>query len=202
MQNIFNQMMADESDDDSSYENNNICLISHEKLSEHHVVLLCNHKFNYKYIHSEVLQQKYHINHHEIQKLSKFQFKCPYCRKIQNGVLPPHPNFAEKYGVNYPINMVIKTNNCCYIFASGKRKGQPCSKKCYKKFCPQHQKIMDRKIAKKESIIKCCAITKKGLKCTRNAKSLDGKFCSQHDKNNKVNNKVCHVVTNNVVITI
>ena len=72
MQNIFNQMLADESDEDSTDENNNICLISHEKLSEHHVVLLCNHKFNYKYIHSEVLQQKYHINHHEIQKLSKF----------------------------------------------------------------------------------------------------------------------------------
>lgn len=202
MQNIFNQMLADESDEDSTDENNNICLISHEKLSEHHVVLLCNHKFNYKYIHSEVLQQKYHINHHEIQKLSKFQFKCPYCRKIQNGVLPSHPDFAETYGVNSPTHMIIKTNDCCYIFASGKRKGQPCSKKCYNKYCPQHQKIMDKKIAKDLLKVKCCAITKKGHKCTRYAKSLDGKFCLQHDKEHKVNNKVCPVVTSNVVITI
>lgn len=196
-------MMADEGDDnDASYENNNICLISHEELQEHHVILLCNHKFNYKYIYDEVTQQKYHINHNEIQKLSKFQFKCPYCRKIQNGVLPSHPDFAEKYGVNSPANMVIKTNNCCYIFVSGKKKGQPCSKKCYNKYCPQHQKTMDKKIAKKESTTKCCAITKKGHKCTRYAKSLDGKFCLQHDKNDKINSKVSPVVTTNVVITI
>ncbi len=202
MQNIFNQMLTEESDEEASCENNNICLISQENLSENHVVLVCDHKFNYKYIYKEVYSQKFDINHNEIQKLSKFQFKCPYCRKIQNGVLPSHPDFTDTYGVNCPPNMVIKTNNCCYIFASGKRKGQPCSKKCNLKYCSQHQKIMDKKIAKDVLKVKCCAFTKKGHKCTRYAKSLDGKFCLQHDKQDKVNNKVYPVVTTNVVITI
>lgn len=201
MQSIFNQMLAD-SDDEDSDENNNICLISHENLNENHVVLLCNHKFNYKYIYDEVYSQKYVINHNEIQKLSKFQFKCPYCRRIQNGVLPSHPDFGDTYGINCPQHMVIKTNNCCYKFASGKRKGMPCSKKCHKQYCNHHQKIMDNKKLKDDAKVKCCAITKKGHKCKRYAKSLDGKFCLQHDKNNKVTNKVCSVVTNNVVITI
>ena len=185
--------------DNNSYENNNICLISHEKLSIHNVVLMCNHKFNYKYIYDEVTQQKYNVNHNEIQKLSKFQFKCPYCRKIQNGVLPPHSDYPNTYGVNSPATMVIKTNDCCYIFASGKRKGQPCSKKCYKKYCPQHQNIMDKKIAKEASMFKCSTITKKGVKCTRIAKSSDGKFCLQHSK---INKKKSSIVATNVVITI
>ena len=42
----------------------NVCLISGETLEDNHITLLCNHKFNYRSIYEEVVQQK--NNHRKI----------------------------------------------------------------------------------------------------------------------------------------
>ena len=37
--------------------------------------------------------------------------------------------------VNWPPNLMMFPDECSYIFASGKRKGLICSKKCSGKYC-------------------------------------------------------------------
>ena len=52
---------------------NNVCLISKEKLHPNHITLVCNHKFNYIPIYKEVIYQKNKINTlYEITKLSSY----------------------------------------------------------------------------------------------------------------------------------
>jgi len=180
MQASFKEMLKtslanSESDDD----NNNICLISHEPLSENHIQLSCMHKFIYENIFNEVDQQKSETNMLETQKLKKFQFKCPYCRSIETGVLPWLAPFPKKYGINWPPSHFIKVNNCPYVFKSGKRKGSPCNCKCSNAYCTNHEKIItNRNNKNKINSFKCQAITKKGCPCSRTAKS--GQFCKQH----------------------
>ena len=58
---------------------NNICLISKQKLHPNHITLSCNHKFNYIPIYKEVLYQKNKSNtQYEVTKLYAHQIKCPY----------------------------------------------------------------------------------------------------------------------------
>ena len=145
MQSNFNDLLSSSINDDSDDENNDdICLISHETLDDTHVRLVCSHKFNYSFIYAEVVNQKFSSNHNEIQRLKKFQFKCPYCRRIQDGVLPSNPNFPKTNTVNSPSNQIIKNSNCGYTFISGKRKGLKCSKPCYGNYCNNHKIIMHR----------------------------------------------------------
>ena len=93
MQNTFHKLLMQELSNDSIDNFDNICLISNEPLEKDHITFTCKHKFNYIPIFNEIIRQKHHIIHRkynnlEVQKLTKFQMKCPYCRKIQNGILP------------------------------------------------------------------------------------------------------------------
>lgn len=133
---------CDDDDDD------NICLISSLPLQHNHITLCCGHKFNYKPIFNEIKNQKKY-SHLETQKLKNNQIKCPYCRTIQNGLLPCPPLTKKIRGVNWPSSKQYKPNICVYSFLSGKRKGQNCGKKCFNKYCPSHEKIINKRAAKK-----------------------------------------------------
>ena len=136
---------------------NNICLISNEKLEKDNIKLLCGHTFNYEHIFNEVKRQKTSSNHYEITKLSNIQIKCPYCRKVSNGILPWKPNFPKLNFVNWPPSLSYIKKKCIYIFKSGIKKGLTCDKFCCwtGKYCKNHQKIMDkRKLKEKEKIKK------------------------------------------------
>ena len=214
MQSCFNDLLSSSINNrDSDDENNeDICLISHETLDDSHVRLLCSHKFNYSFIYAEVFNQKFSSNHNEIQRLKKFQFKCPYCRTIQDGVLPSHPNFPKTNTVNSPSTQIIKNSNCEYAFLSGKRKGLKCSKPCYGKYCNNNKKIIEKrngkKIHSKLNEPLCLAVTKKGTPCKR--KATNKFLCSQHAKKlyekkpkpNYLNSTCIPAPTTNVVITI
>jgi len=212
MQSNFNDLLSSSINDDSDDENNDdICLISHETLDDTHVRLVCSHKFNYSFIYAEVVNQKFSSNHNEIQRLKKFQFKCPYCRKIQDGVLPSNPNFPKTNTVNSPSTQIIKNSNCGYTFISGKKNGLICSKPCYGNYCNNHKNIIAKRNGKKyHSKINehpCLATTKKGTPCKRIATN---KFlCSQHAKmvHQKKTVKNAHdlninIPQTNVVVTI
>jgi len=205
MQASFNELLKNSLENsDSDDDNEDICLISHETLSSNHIKLSCSHKFNYKHIYKEVKQQKSGKNLLEVQKLKKFQFKCPYCRNIENGVLSWNPNFPQSFGVNWPPSQFIKPNFCKYTFKSGKKKNMLCNRKCSNDYCTTHQKIMDNRKYKltNNNKLKCKAITKKGTPCSRIAKSSNGNYCLQHFKYIE-SNKVCiKIPTENVVITI
>ena len=125
------------------------CLISGEPLEENFVTLECSHKFNYKDIYNEVHKQKTQPWHSEINKVKTTQLKCPYCRNIQTGLLPYRDGYCKVKYVNWPPSLMMLPDECSYIFASGKRKGQGCGKKCSGKYCLSHEKIMLKREKKK-----------------------------------------------------
>ena len=170
-------------------------LITNEKLNDNHIEFICKHKFNYQAIFNEICKQKMQYikkkqhNYLEVQKLTKYQMKCPYCRKIQNGILPYENGYNKISYINWPPSHTLKINNCGYVFVSGKKKSEICNKPCLRKYCTSHLKIMNNRKLKQEekkkkkeenkkNIIKCSALTKKGKQCSRKAKECG--FCNQH----------------------
>lgn len=125
----------------------NVCLISQEKLDENQTIkLMCGHKFNYLPLFKEITNQKKNHNVLEVKRLLPMQIKCPYCRNIQNKILPFIPSIegvTRLWGVNYPAKWEMKNylNTCNYIFKSGKKKDMLCGKPCYSKKCSAHTKI-------------------------------------------------------------
>ena len=130
---------------DNSNNEDNLCLITCKPLTENHVTLVCGHKFNYESIFSEVKKQKLKYNHLEVTHLKKTQVKCPYCRTIQNGLLPYKDGFEKVRWVNHPEALCLLPDKCNYIFASGKKKGMKCKKGCSGEYCNSHKNIMEKR---------------------------------------------------------
>ena len=142
-QELMKMLLEEENNGDDT------CLISGYTLEENHIKLECNHKFNYKHIYNEVHKQKTEPWHSEVNKVRNNQLKCPYCRNIQNGILPYRDNFPKIRYVNWPPSLMMLPNKCIYTFSSGKRKGMSCLKKCNGKYCLSHTRIMERREKKK-----------------------------------------------------
>lgn len=136
--------------DESSLKEETYCLISHEIKDKTYIKLECGHGFNYKNIYNEVLNQKCYMNIKSLNdmKLSINQLKCPYCRNIQNTILPPIDGFELLNGVNTPYKYVMLQNNCKYVFKRGIKKNLECNIKCHDIYCKKHAKIMNNKIIK------------------------------------------------------
>jgi hypothetical protein len=104
----------------------NVCLITNNALTDHHITLPCNHTFNYVPLYHEVKVQKCVKNTSETSKLLINEIKCPYCRKIHNTVLPYCEKLCDKcpplYGVN-TVDIKFKINHCCnyvkYTYTDG-----------------------------------------------------------------------------------
>ena len=92
----FNKLLNDElnkkykEDEERKY-----CLISKEPLEDIHIKLTCNHYFNYEPIFNEIIKQKVKKNYKEVQKLRKYEIKCPYCRNVQTELLPYNQSFKK-----------------------------------------------------------------------------------------------------------
>ena len=144
------------------------CLISSEPLLDTHIVLQCGHKFNYMNILEEVKQQR-RPSHLEIQRLSRYQIKCPYCRKIQNGILPLRLGQEKILGVNWPPSKMYLKDLCKAIFKSGLRKGTACNKPCEENYCKRHKNYESKKTTAMTNIILCQTVLRygkrKGNKC-------------------------------------
>lgn len=128
------------------------CLISKQPLNDTSIKLLCGHEFNYLPLYREIVRQKTHHNHLSIIRLRKNQLQCPYCRNIQEKVLPfkPYEGVSKCYGVNSPPSYEMLMDKCSYVFKSGKRKGKPCNKQCNGKYCNGHFKLVEKKKKKDE----------------------------------------------------
>lgn len=83
----------------------NLCLISNLPLEDNHVELKCGHKFNYDPIYKDIYNHKHKYNSMERSnnKPRMNQLRCPYCRNIQNELLPYYDNldYPKSLGVNY-----------------------------------------------------------------------------------------------------
>ena len=156
------------------------CLISGECLYDGFIKLECDHSFNYNYIYNEVIRQKTEFNTLEVQRLRTCQIKCPYCRNVQDSLLPPRTNFEMIHGVNKPLKYCMTINNCEAVLKGGKRKGQVCNKPCMEKYCNYHKNYKTT-----EDITTCSAILKSGKRkgeTCKNKPKQDG-LCLRHIKN-------------------
>jgi DNA-directed RNA polymerase subunit RPC12/RpoP len=73
---------------DALNEEEDLCLISNEKLTDKFIKLNCGHSFNYTPLFKDLVNQKQKFNIMEISELKKDEIRCPYCRAKQQGVLP------------------------------------------------------------------------------------------------------------------
>lgn len=81
----------------------NLCLITGEKLSDKHVTMLCNHKFNYIPLLNDLINYKKKYNHMEAQCVKPHEIRCPYCRNRQSILLPYYEGIGIQkiQGVNF-----------------------------------------------------------------------------------------------------
>ena len=98
----------------------NCCLISGEPLTNNHITLDCNHKFNINELYNEVVQQKSKsmLNSNRV----KFnEIRCPYCRIITPKLLPCFKYYNHKliHGVNSPQHLTIELYKCEYKGKNG-----------------------------------------------------------------------------------
>lgn len=131
----------------------NICLISKDKLHPNHITLKCNHKFNYIPIYKEVLYQKTKSNPiYEVTKLQSYQIKCPYCRTITNKLLPfiQYPTVKLAKNIHSTGSDCLPTTKCSHIIKKRDTNKVNSDTKCDKNalyyeaenllFCPTHYK--------------------------------------------------------------
>tara|TARA_R110001599_G_scaffold311586_1_gene519056 strand:- start:981 stop:1556 length:576 start_codon:yes stop_codon:yes gene_type:complete len=185
---FFEELMISISENKDPIDNDRLCLITNELLIEPIIILECNHSFNYDAILNEVINQKIKKNNLETQLLTRRQIKCPYCRKIQNKLLPLLENNNEILGVNSPSKYCMLLYKCNYFFKGGKKKNLRCNKPCNKIKCTQHMQIQS-KIKKNannnlENKIFCKALVKSGkrmgLHCLNGVK--ENGYCMIHKK--------------------
>ena len=191
----------------SSSIDDNICLISKEKLHPNHITLKCNHKFNYIPIYKEVYYQKIKSNPlYEVTKLNSYQIKCPYCRTITNKLLPfiPYPSVRLSKNIHSTDPDCITAVKCSHVTKT--RIPNKCDSQCDKNalyyeaenllFCPTHyKKYMAKKPTEATESTKagssntntkprCVAILKSGTNVGKPCNiliSIDGsQFCKRH----------------------
>jgi hypothetical protein len=183
----------------------NICLISKEKLHPNHITLKCNHKFNYMPIYKEVLYQKTKSNTmYEVTKLQPYQIKCPYCRTVNNKLLPfiPYPSVKLAKNIHSTGSDCIPATKCSYIIKTRTTNNTTTSdSNCDKNalyyeaenllLCPSHYKkhiaknhTHVTKVEKASTKPRCTAILKSGVnigKPCNSIISIDGsQFCKRH----------------------
>lgn len=85
--------------------NIDLCLITNLPLKDRFVELKCGHKFNYAPLYKDILNHKKKFNNMELvkTKLKYNEIRCPYCRNVQNELLPYYDDlsYPKEHGVNF-----------------------------------------------------------------------------------------------------
>ena len=120
---------------------NERCLISDEVLDNNYITLMCNHKFNFLELYNEVVEQKTK-KLLDNSKLKLNEIKCPYCRTINNKIMPYFKYYDNKIikGVNHPPDLSIQLYECSYIDKSLNKCGKNACITNYGIFCNNHFK--------------------------------------------------------------
>jgi hypothetical protein len=115
---LYSSLYEEDINNTNNYLDNNteLCLISNLPLKDFFVKLSCGHKFNYEPLYKDIYNHKKRFNNLEQSKnkLGLQQIRCPYCRNIQNELLPYYEQlgFPKENGVNhYDVNDL---NGICY----------------------------------------------------------------------------------------
>lgn len=132
----------------TNHSDEKVCLISGEPLEPLHIKMECGHSFNYIPLFKDLQSYKCTTNsggyytYSDYLYLKEHQIRCPYCRQVQENILPYLPDIEQHKvrGVNYPPSLSMGNNMCSYVFKSGKNKNRSCGKKCFRDMCHQHYK--------------------------------------------------------------
>jgi hypothetical protein len=118
LKNMLNH--SEEAGENECENEDNCCLLTKEPLQTIHIVLACGHKFNYVPIYREVIAQKtiglsssgYYTSH----SLRRNEIKCPYCRNVQDKLLPylEFDGVTKMSNVNHPAKMSMTSQPCMY----------------------------------------------------------------------------------------
>lgn len=155
---------------DSSPKDDASCLITGAPLEQYSVTLKCNHTFNYLPLYNELITQKCTKNTLEVIKLGVNQLKCPYCRTIQNGILPFHAELSESAPLLYGVNTIDISHHVCLkcnyvkytdgaglpVFCSYESPSFSTLESDNKTYCSVHyynMKVMAQKQAKKQQML-------------------------------------------------
>ena len=149
---FYNLLNTSDKELENDISNNNICLITYEKLTDNSITLDCKHSFNYYPLYQEIYNQKRNFNKYfDINKLQINEIKCPYCRSINDKLIPyiPYKNVKKTSGVNFPEKLCMKNKHtCCWVFKSGKNKGSICNANSYilegKNYCYSHHNKINK----------------------------------------------------------
>lgn len=111
---LYKSLDIEESDE------NNICLITNQPLTDKFVSLNCGHKFNYIPLYNDLVnhRRKFNIMEASNERLSLTEIRCPYCRSKQDGLLPYYEDLglSKVTGVNHYNSQTMKdpTNRMKY----------------------------------------------------------------------------------------
>ena len=203
-QNLLNEIELEskhitEKDENNEESNENICLISQTTINDNirKITLPCGHTFDYVNLFNEIKNQKYYFYKVEYDKVGSKCIKCPYCRKVHNGVLPYHEveSIKRLKWINEPNSCILPIHTCGWTYQSGKQKGEKCScnANVYKNgiYCEKHYKNMMKRQSKKvenSGAQRCQAILKsgknKGSICNCKINVKDANYCKRHTPKN------------------
>lgn len=148
----------------------NVCLISNKPLEEDCVMLSCKHRFNYDAIYNDIYNHKKKYNAMERNAVKATQIRCPYCRTIQNKLLPEKWGYKNVHGVNFydeesenMSKLVIPSNfaqgKCCYKYPDAPESHPGCCNKYVKKlplndktYCSAHYHPVFSKLYKEKKL--------------------------------------------------
>ena len=223
---LYDSLNDDVVDNDSDVQCE-LCLISNLPLVNNFVELKCGHKFNYGPLYKDIFNYKKKFNNMEQlkTKLKQNQLRCPYCRNVQDELLPYHESFGypKEHGVNfYDIHMSIHNypdfvdpvNHCQYqiitMDLSGNAHTHQCNHYGYthsilktkynnqNKYCYNHRLILVKEIKEKEKNEKAKKIEEKNkLKLELMKQKMELKNKKIEMKNNNSNNNNCEYTINN-----
>jgi len=155
-----------------------VCLISQQPLTENYVTMCCGHKFNYQPLFYDILNHKKKFNSMERHHIRSSDIRCPYCRNVQKKLLPYVEGYPKVHGVNFydentskiqhtsKINSMKLINDgyivgdCCYESAKTNENGElvKCTNIMVKMFtnnkfyCPLHKCLMLKKIMQENKL--------------------------------------------------
>ena len=117
---LYKSLDDDDTKNMDDINNNNLCLISKQLLTDKFVEMDCGHKFNYVPLYNDTVNHKLKFNNMEAihGRLKKNQMRCPYCRKIQNKLLPYYediPGVKKIEFVNFIDENKIYTEDKEYV---------------------------------------------------------------------------------------
>ena len=138
---------------------NNVCLISNLPLTANFVTLECKHKFNYMPLYNDLVNHKKKYNTMERKTLKCTEIRCPYCRNIQNKLLPYYDDIvvSKVHGVNHINESTLIMNqfdnvscksyitgNCSHVYLCNDGTTMPCTNTmvtllCDKYYCANHK---------------------------------------------------------------